>query len=467
MSNLEGNPAKKDGKAASKGKKEIIKKIGIYLMLLIAVLGVVILLFLNLHPSFGANPSKEQEALYNTFDNYKDGKFVNQESTKGAGSADSPSASQNSNSADSETSPSSGELPVSDIDWDKIKSNDDSLTWLGHSAFILSLDNKKILIDPMLGPRASPVSFIGPKRYSKDFLDIVEGLPPIDAVFITHDHYDHLDYQSIKKLKSKVGHFFVPYGVGNHLIQWGVAKEKITEFNWWDETEFQGLDIALTPAKHFSGRGIFNRNSTLWGGWVILGEQTRFYTSGDGGYEGHFKEIGEKYGPFDIALIEGGQYDTRWPESHMLPEESVQANIDVKAKQMLLTHWGAFTLARHGWTDPIERALDAAKENGVDLIAPQIGETREMDERVSTPLSEWWSTAYPRALPPTLGSRAARPQCARLPNRQPASRCRSWADAWCSGPALRGRAAAGLPRHPSGCRAATIAYGCAMCCGRT
>lgn len=392
MSNLEEHPAtqKKNGKTASKGKMRIIKKIGSYITLLIALLGVVILLFLNLHPSFGANPSKEQEALYNTFENYQDGKFVNQESTLAPGSTNRSFASRNSDSGASEKSPSSAELPVSEIDWDKVKGKEDSLTWLGHSAFILSLDNKKILIDPMLGPRASPVSFIGPKRYSGDLLDIVKEMPPIDAVFFTHDHYDHLDYQSIKKLKSKVARFYVPYGVSNHLIQWGVAKEKITELNWWDETEFQGLTIALTPAKHFSGRGIFNRNSTLWGGWVILGEQTRFYTSGDGGYEGHFKEIGEKYGPFDIALIEGGQYDTRWPESHMLPEESVQANIDVQGKNMLLTHWGAFTLARHGWTEPIERALNAAMENDVDLIAPQIGETIGMDESLSKPVSEWW-----------------------------------------------------------------------------
>src|SRR5690606_25210798 len=130
---------------------------------------------------------------------------------------------------------------------------------------------------------ASPVSFIGPKRYSEDLLYLIEEMPPIDAVFITHDHYDHLDYESIKRLKSKVAHFFVPYGVGNHLVGWGVPEENITEMNWWDETEFQGVDIALTPAKHFSGRGILNQGSTLWGGWAILGELTRFYISGDGG----------------------------------------------------------------------------------------------------------------------------------------------------------------------------------------
>ncbi|TAA73658.1 MBL fold metallo-hydrolase [Planococcus salinarum] len=357
-----------------------------YLLVLIVVVAVVLTLFINLSPTFGSNPSKDQEEFYSSFDNYKDGKFVNLPSTIPAGSIDSP---PNWDSTDGQTRPP-GQLPIAEFDWNKIGEKGDSLTWLGHSAFILSLDNNKILIDPMLGPTASPLSFIGPKRYSKDLMNIIEELPPIDAVFITHDHYDHLDYQSIKGLKSKVAHFFVPYGVGNHLIEWGVAEGDITELNWWDETEFQGLTLALTPAKHSAGRAVLNQKSTLWGGWAILGDETRFYTSGDSGYDGHFKEIGDRYGPFDIALIEGGQYDERWPDSHMVPEESVQASIDVQGEQMMLTHWGAFTLARHGWAEPIERATKAAEEKDVDLIAPQIGETVPMDGELSVPGSAWW-----------------------------------------------------------------------------
>ena len=388
MSNFKERPTseKKKAQEAPKGIKRGVKKILKYLLVLIVVLAVVLTLFINLSPTFGSNPSKEQEELYSSFDNYEDGEFVNQPSTIPAGSIDIPS---DSDYAGGETRPSD-QLPVAEVDWNKINGEEDSLTWLGHSTFIVSLDNKKILIDPMLGPRASPVSFIGPKRYSEDIMGIIEELPPIDAVFITHDHYDHLDYQSIKGLKSKVAHFFVPYGVSNHLIQWGVSEENITELNWWDETEFHGLTVALTPSKHFSGRGILNHNSTLWGGWVILGDQTRFYTSGDSGYDGHFKEIGDRYGPFDIALIEGGQYDERWPDSHMLPEESVQASIDLQGEQMILTHWGAFTLARHGWAEPIERASAAASEKDVDLIAPQIGETIPMDGKLSVPGSAWW-----------------------------------------------------------------------------
>lgn len=374
---------------APKVRKGFMKKIMIYLFILLVLFSVFILLFININPAFGGNPSKDQKKVYSKFDNYADGKFFYKGHTKFNGNISNSSTYKGTISANEDRYPA-GKIPVSKIDWNKVKSKEDSLTWFGHSAFLLSIDNKKILIDPMLGPIASPVSFAGPKRYSKDMLDMIKEMPPIDAVFITHDHYDHLDYQSIRKLKSKVGHFFVPYGVGNHLIQWGVAKEKITELNWWDETEFRGLTIALTPSKHFSGRGLFNRDTTLWGGWVILGKQTRFFTSGDGGYDGHFKEIGEKYGPFDIALIEGGQYDKRWAWAHMFPEESVQANIDVKGKHMILMHWGAFTLANHGWTEPIERALKAAKKNNVNLSAPQIGETVQLDGRLSVPISSWW-----------------------------------------------------------------------------
>ncbi|AEI39733.1 MBL fold metallo-hydrolase [Paenibacillus mucilaginosus] len=367
----------------------------IYVFVLLAAAGVIAALFLNLHPVFGGNLDKEQQERYRKFENYNNGKFVNQVPTKmDMGVSEYFSMIKDSIAGAKDRNPA-GKLPVSVIDWGKINSVEDSLTWFGHSAFLLSIDNKKILVDPMFGPVASPVSFAGSKRYSEDLLHLMDELPPIDAVFITHDHYDHLDYPSIQKLKGKVSHFFVPYGVSTHLIRWGVEEDKITEFNWWDEAEFQGLTVALTPSKHFSGRGLFNRDTTLWGGWVILGKTTRFYTSGDGGYDSHFKEIGNKYGPFDIALMEGGQYDRRWSWVHMTPEEAVQANVDVHGKQMMLIHWGAFTLAYHGWTEPIERALAEGKKTNVNLIAPQIGETVLLTENLSVPVSTWWKKHLP------------------------------------------------------------------------
>ncbi|OCA82090.1 MBL fold metallo-hydrolase [Pseudobacillus wudalianchiensis] len=362
----------------------------IYLFLLVVILFTLVFLFIKIHPVFGGNLSKEQKEEYSRLENYVNGKFINQIPTKmNMRVSDYLSMMRDNMAGRTERNPA-GPIPVSEMDWKKVNSEEDSLTWFGHSAFLLSINHKKILVDPMLGPVASPVSFAGSKRYSQNILDIIDELPSIDAVLITHDHYDHLDYPSIVKLKSKVKHFFVSLGVHTHLIRWGVEEKKITKLNWWDEIQFQGLTIAFTPSKHFSGRGIFNRDATLWGGWVILGKQTRFFTSGDGGYDAHFKEIGEKYGPFDIALMEGGQYDRRWSWVHMTPEQSVQASIDVKGKQMMLIHWGAFTLAYHSWTEPIERALAETKKAGVRILTPKIGETIPLDRDLSVSHSPWW-----------------------------------------------------------------------------
>lgn len=369
-------------------RKTMLGLLGFSILLCVSVI-----LFLNLDPAFGGNSNKEQKEFFKDWDNYRNGQFVNEVPARnGMNIGDSFSMIKESFSGSTERNPD-GEIPVDSIDWEKIKDEKDSLTWLGHSTFLLSVDNKKILIDPMLGPIASPVSFVGSRRYnySENMDNVIDKLPPIDAVFISHDHYDHLDYQSIVKLKDKVSHFFVPLGVSSHLIRWGVPKEKITELNWWDEREYQGLDISLTPSRHFSGRGPLNSNSTLWGGWVITGKDAHLYISGDGGYGPHFKEIGDKYGPFDLALIEGAQYDKRWPDVHMLPEQSVQASLDVKAKNMMLMHWGAFTLAFHEWNEPIERAENESERLKVNLIAPKIGDTISLDSDFNVSTSEWWN----------------------------------------------------------------------------
>lgn len=343
-----------------------------------------------LHPVFGGNPSSEQRGRYAQFDNFANGKFKNRVPTKMVLHASDYFSMVKELLSGAQDRAPAAPLPVSAIDWQAVEGGEDRLMWFGHSAFFLTLDNRKILVDPMLGPIASPFSFVGSKRYSADLLHLIDAMPPIDAVLITHDHYDHLDYPSIRKLKDKVGHFFVPCGVSAHLRRWGVAGEAITELNWWEEAEFRGLTIALTPSQHFSGRGPFNRDTTLWGGWVILGERTRFYTSGDGGYGDHFRLIGEKYGPFDMALIEGGQYDRRWPSVHMTPEEAVKAHVDVKGKSMMLIHWGAFTLAYHGWTEPIERAIAEAARANVNLVAPRIGEVLPLNGERTAAHTAWW-----------------------------------------------------------------------------
>lgn len=361
-----------------------MRKIIKFLFIFLVVFVIVAALYMNFAPAFGGNPTKEQKEYYSQFDNYADGKFVNTYKPKKPNPGGHYRVAERSERIPPEP------LPAAEVDWEKINSGEDSLTWFGHSAFLLSIDNKKLLVDPMLGPNSSPVSFVKIKRFNGDLLRLIDEMPPIDAVLLTHDHYDHLDYRSMKKIKDKTRRFFVPLGVGAHLVRWGVPREQITELNWWQETEFDGLTLALTPSIHFSGRNLFNRNSTLWGGWAVFGKNARLYISGDGGYGDHFKEIGEKYGPFDLALIEGAQYDERWPHSHMIPEQSVQAHMDVKGETMMLMHWGAFTLSRHAWDEPIERALKEAEKRQVRLITPKIGETVVLKTLGGKKQETWW-----------------------------------------------------------------------------
>lgn len=277
------------------------------------------------------------------------------------------------------------------VQFDNDANNDqDSLsiiTWYGHSAILLEIDGKKILIDPMLGPAASPVPFMT-KRFNYESPIDLESIPEIDAIILSHDHYDHLDYQSIMKLKDKVGHFYTPLGVGSHLLRWGIEKSRITELDWWETASIDGIQIVATPARHFSGRGITDRNKTQWASWVIAGEKEKIYFSGDSGYGPHFKEIGGKYGPFDFAMMECGQYNERWETIHMMPEQTIQASVDVHSKSMMPIHWGAFNLSLHSWTDPVERAIKAAHLQDVNIITPQIG------QRFSPGIMEendtWW-----------------------------------------------------------------------------
>ncbi|WP_041967719.1 MBL fold metallo-hydrolase [Mesobacillus selenatarsenatis] len=279
-------------------------------------------------------------------------------------------------------------LPMATFAQPLQKGSATKVTWFGHSAFLLEIEGKTILFDPMFGKAPTPFP-IRNQRYSRELPLKIEELPVVDTVVLSHDHYDHLDYGSIMKLKGKVKNYVVPLGVGAHLERWGISPEMIQEHDWWDGLSFAGLQFACTPARHFSGRSLTDRNATLWCSWVIIGQETKVFFSGDGGYGPHFKEIGEKYGPFDLTLMECGQYDARWAAIHMLPEETVQAHQDVKGKLLVPVHWGAFTLSLHAWHDPVERAVRAAEESGVDIVTPRIGETFtvSLDDY---PKSAWW-----------------------------------------------------------------------------
>ncbi len=281
-------------------------------------------------------------------------------------------------------------MPILHPDTGIIASSPDTitaLTWFGHSAFLLEMDGKIILLDPMFGPAAAPFTF-QVNRFSNDLPIALEDLPKIDAVVFSHDHYDHLDYPTIMSIKDKVSAYYVPLGLGSHLQHWGIEEENIHELDWWQETNFEGITLACTPSQHFSGRGISDRGSTLWSSWVIKGKKHNLFFSGDSGYFLGFKKIGEKYGPFDLAMVECGQYNTLWQEIHMLPEESAQAAVDLNAKMMMPIHWAMFELALHPWKEPVERLSIKAEELNMPIFTPKIGERFTL----GTPLSseKWW-----------------------------------------------------------------------------
>jgi L-ascorbate metabolism protein UlaG (beta-lactamase superfamily) len=263
------------------------------------------------------------------------------------------------------------------------------LTWFGHSTFLYEIDGKKILFDPMLGKYASPVPFLV-GRYAYDLPSSARELPHLDAVIISHDHYDHLDYGTIKILKDKTDRFIMPLGVGAHLERWGVAKEKITELDWWDKMILGDITITATPSQHFSGRALTDTRKTLWASWVIQNKTAKVFFGGDSGYFPGFKKIGETYGPFDLTLLDSGQYNEKWSVVHMNPEESVKAHCDLRGKVFMPIHWSAFTLAFHDWNEPPERALAAAEKEHIDIITPMIGQ--RFDVLNDRPKETWWKS---------------------------------------------------------------------------
>jgi L-ascorbate metabolism protein UlaG (beta-lactamase superfamily) len=261
------------------------------------------------------------------------------------------------------------------------------VTWLGHSTLLLEIDGHRVLIDPVWGERASPFSFMGPQRFYAPLLPLAE-LPPIDAVIISHDHYDHLDVPTVKALATRGVQWVVPLGVGAHLESWGVAAGQITELDWWGNTVVQGLTVTATPARHFSGRGLGDAGRTLWAGWAIAGPAHRVFYSGDTALHDQFTAIGDKLGPFDLTMIEAGAYDALWADVHLGPEQAVLAHQLVRGTVMLPVHWGMFDLALHGWTEPMERVLVAAQRAGVRVASPRPGDMVE-PSRVGAP-ERWW-----------------------------------------------------------------------------
>lgn len=265
-------------------------------------------------------------------------------------------------------------------------SSDLKLVWFGHSTVLLNMNGKIILIDPVFSAGAAPFVFLVP-RFQKPVLSLEE-LPEVDYIVISHDHYDHLDMESIQFFKNKKNRFVVPLGVGSHLMGWGVPAERITELDWWEGYKDRDLEFIATPAQHFSGRTGIKNDTTLWASWVLRNGEKSIYFSGDSGYDDHFKEIGDKYGPFDLAFLENGQYNDKWPEVHMHPEETIDAYFDLKAQRYFPIHWAMFKLAYHPWYDPVTRIQKAAKGKEVHLVTPIIGEVVVIGDRYVN--KTWW-----------------------------------------------------------------------------
>lgn len=355
------------------------------LLVLLGLFSAAVILFLLFEPAVGQAPKGEDLERIAQSPNYADGKFINQLPTQ-EGSLKTIWENRDKFFGNKNTSPTDS-LPVKFGPFPSLADTQARITWYGHSAFLIEIGGQRVLIDPMLGEFAAPIS-LGANRFPYQAAIPFEDLTDIDLLIISHDHYDHLDYPSILALKDQVKHFVTPLGVGSHLKSWGIEAAKITELDWWEEAEFASLKLAATPARHFSGRSLWKRNSSQWASWVIRSEQRKIYFSGDGGYGPHFKEIGEKYGPFDLSFLECGQYNEAWSQIHMMPEESVQAGVDLKSELIMPIHWGAFALAMHEWTDPILRFQRTAQELAIPMVHPFIGESFVLGE--DYPREEWW-----------------------------------------------------------------------------
>ena len=347
-------------------------------------LSVLMAAFIHWLPSFGADPSGKRLSRMRGSPHWSDGRFANEqpmwtntrsgllrlfESTPG----DVPDA------------------PVVVTDGGKAlripAASGLRVTWFGHSSVLVEIDGVTVLTDPLWSERASPLRWIGPKLWYPPSVALRE-LPRIDVVLISHDHYDHLDWSTISAMANWTTTFVAPLGVGAHLERWGIPAARIVELDWWQSARVGSLEIIATPARHASGRTSPQSDGTLWAGYALLGEQHRVWYSGDTGFHSALKEIGRRLGPFDVTLIEAGQYDKDWPDWHLGPEQAVEAHRLVRGKRMIPVHWGLLKLAHHSWTEPVERVLAAAKCRNVDVLVPRPGESIEPTR--SSSLVRWW-----------------------------------------------------------------------------
>ncbi len=340
--------------------------------------------------SFGGTPEGSRLHTMQASPNYAEGVFVNRLPTEtDFGFAEGLALLREALSGPQIREPEEpvNVVALSAADLQGAASDDLRVRWLGHSTLLIEIEGKRILTDPIWSERASPVRFAGPKRFQPPVVAFAD-LPRIDAVLISHDHYDHLDVETIRMLGERRVPIFVPLGVGAHLERWGIARAQIREYDWWQEAELDGLRIACTPARHFSGRSLTDRNETLWASWAVIGQRRRVFFSGDTGLFPEFEDIGRRHGPFDMTFLEVGAYNTRWANVHMGPEQAVMAHKALGGRVLVPIHWGLFNLALHTWTEPAERLLAAAGQSGITLALPRPGEALEPAEWYAN--ERWW-----------------------------------------------------------------------------
>ncbi|MEU5000035.1 MBL fold metallo-hydrolase [Streptomyces sp. NPDC021622] len=369
--------------------------------------------------AFGADPAGERLARIHRSPNFADGSFQNPvgAQSRPSGSTAVEFAKVYFRKEERLRRSPTGTVPVHATtlaDLSKPPASGLRLTWMGHSSVLAEIDGRRVLFDPVWGERCSPFSWVGPKRLHPVPVPLA-ALGPVDAVVISHDHYDHLDMPTIKALAGTDTVFAVPLGVGAHMERWGVPADRLRELDWHDSTKVAGLTLTATPARHFCGRGLRNQQHTLWASWAVTGPEHRIYHSGDTGYFPGFQDIGAQHGPFDATMIQIGAYSEWWPDIHMTPEEGMRAHLDLQGGRpsgvLLPIHWGTFNLAPHPWSEPGEGTVDAASRAGARIALPVPGQPFE-PAADSVPSEPWWrgvavepGGGWPRVAPGAPGAR--------------------------------------------------------------
>ncbi len=367
---------------------KILKKTMLTILTVCALLIAALLVFVNF-PKFGKTPSGQRLERIRKSPHYRDGAFQNLH--------DTPSLSEGASYfgvlkefifADKIRVKPTDTLPSVKTNLRQFKPSENVLVWFGHSSYYMQIDGKKILVDPVLSGAASPIpsttrSFPGTDAYHP------EDFPDIDYLFISHDHWDHLDYNTLMTMKPRIGKIITGLGTGEHLETWGFDTARVVEMDWYEEKDLgEGFKVSAVPARHFSGRGL-QRNKSLWTSFALQTPTQKIFIGGDSGYDTHFEEAGKKFGGFDLAILENGQYDKSWKYIHMQPDEVLKAAKDLRATRLFPVHSSKFALGNHSWDEPLKRITELNRKEPLPLVTPMIGQPVYLND-TSQPFSMWW-----------------------------------------------------------------------------